>query len=58
MYFFEDVCMPSDDEEISFYEDVLEFGVLNHYASIAIVLSQQQISLAAGAATSDDGLFQ
>ena len=58
MYFFEDVCMPSDDEEISFYEDVLEFGVLNHNASIAIGLYEQQMYLEEGEEKSDDGVFQ
>ena len=58
MYFFEDVCMPSDDEEISFCEDALELGILDHNASIAIALYEQQMYLEEGDANSDDGVFQ
>lgn len=58
MYFFEGVCMPSDDEEISFCEDALEFGVLNHDASIAIAMYEQQMYLEEGDTASDEGVFQ
>lgn len=58
MYFLEDVCMPSDDEEISFCEDTLELGVLDHNASIAIALYDQQMYLEEGESSSDDGVFQ
>ena len=58
MYFFEDVCMPSDDAEISFYEDALELGVLNHKAALAADLYTQELYMEEEDSSGSDGVFE
>lgn len=58
MFFFEDVCMPSSDEEISFYEDALELGVLNHKAILAVDMYEQCMYLEEGDSPGNDGVFE
>ena len=58
MYFFEDVCMPSDDTEISFYEDALELGVLNHKAALAVDLYTQELYMEEEDSSGSDGVFE
>lgn len=56
MYFFEDTCIPSNDSEIEYCENKLEFDILNHKASFAVSIYEQQMYLEDGA--SDDGVFE
>lgn len=60
MYFFEDTCMPSDEYEIAFREDALEFDILNHKALNILGIYEQEMFTEDGEESDakSDGVFQ
>lgn len=59
MYFFEDTCMPDDEFEISFCEDVLELNILNHNVLNILGIYEQSFMFEDGdESSSSNGVFE